>query len=448
MSLSRTGRPVVRCAIYTRKSTTEGLDSDFNTLDAQREACEHYVQSQASQGWELLPRRYDDGGFTGSNIDRPALARLLADVERGEVDEVVVYKVDRLSRSLRDFGRLMERFERHKVGFAAVTQQFDTSTSMGRLVLNVLLSFAQFERELISERTRDKIQAARRRGKWTGGQPILGYDLRPEGGGLRLVEEEAKFVRLVFEVYAQTRSLDATAEQLNMLGLSQKRYETRKGVKRGGGPWTRNAVHTVLRNPLYVGKVRGHGGSLHAGQQESIVEEATFADAARRLNGRTTARKRPTLRSEYLLAGLLSCGPCGSPMRPSSAKGRDRVYRYYRCAQHQRRVGRCSRGQVSAVSIEEGVLAQAMEFARREEMREVLGSRRHGRPRKSDDRLASIGTTSGSLSEVCSVLMPQERARIVRLLVRQVSVDGEAVRITFCELPAETPGAVPLGTAS
>ncbi len=202
---------VVRCAIYTRKSTTEGLDSDFNTLDAQREAAEHFIKSQAAQGWRALPTRYDAGGFTGGNLERPALTRLMDDIERGEIDTVVVYKVDRLSRSLLDFSRLVERFEKRHVAFVSITQHFDTSTSMGRLVLHILLSFAQFERELISERTRDKIAAAKRRGKWTGGPLVLGYRVDRLRRALEVVPEEAAVVKLVFELYARTLSMAPTA---------------------------------------------------------------------------------------------------------------------------------------------------------------------------------------------------------------------------------------------
>src|ERR1700730_8179686 len=193
--------PLVRCAAYTRKSTEEGLEQEFNSLDAQREAAEAFVRSQAGLGWPLLPDRYDDGGFTGGNVDRPALKRLMADIQAGKIDCVVVYKVDRLSRSLLDFARLMETFENNKVAFVSVTQQFNRATSMGRLVLNVLLSFAQFEREIIAERTRDKIAATRRKGKWTGGHPILGYDVDVAGYRLVVNEGEAARVREIFDLY-------------------------------------------------------------------------------------------------------------------------------------------------------------------------------------------------------------------------------------------------------
>src|SRR5438034_9110760 len=197
-------RKTCRCAIYTRKSTEEGLDQDFNSLDAQREAAEAYIKSQAHEGWVRLPERYDDGGFTGGNMDRPALACLLADIEAGRIDAVIVYKVDRLSRSLLDFARMMELFEKHNVGFVSVTQQFNTATSMGRLILNVLLSFAQFEREIISERTRDKVAATRRKGKWSGGRPPLGYDIDAHGYKLVVNEDEAVMVRAIFALYLRS----------------------------------------------------------------------------------------------------------------------------------------------------------------------------------------------------------------------------------------------------
>ena len=226
----------LRCAIYTRKSTEEGLEQDFNTLDAQRESGEAYIVAQKHEGWVCLGDHYDDGGFTGGNMDRPALQRLLNDLDAGKVDCIVVYKVDRLSRSLIDFAKIMDVLERNHVSFVSVTQQFNTSTSMGRLMLNVLLSFAQFEREIISERTRDKIAAARRRGKWTGGPPVLGYDRVRDGRGPRLVvnEGEARRVRIIFQKYMETGSLLATVRWLNERGWPNKRYKTFAGRVRGG----------------------------------------------------------------------------------------------------------------------------------------------------------------------------------------------------------------------
>src|SRR5579872_5368269 len=207
--------PTVRCAIYTRKSTEEGLDQEFNSLHAQREAGEAYIKSQKHLGWTLVPIHYDDGGFTGGNLDRPALQQLLEDIDAHHIDCVVVYKVDRLSRSLLDFARLVDRFDQRQVSFVSVTQQFNTTSSLGRLTLNILLSFAQFEREIISERTRDKMSAARRKGKWIGGTPVLGYDVDPAGGRLDVNEKEAIRVRQIFELYRIQRSLTATVNELN-----------------------------------------------------------------------------------------------------------------------------------------------------------------------------------------------------------------------------------------
>ncbi len=223
----------VRCAVYTRKSTSEGLDHDFNSLDAQREAAQAFIASQAHEGWICLPTRYDDGGFSGASIDRPALKRLLADIEAGQIDCVLTYKVDRLSRSLLDFAKLMETFDKHQVSFVSVTQQFNTAQSMGRLVLNVLLSFAQFEREIISERTRDKMAATRRKGKWTGGRPLLGYDLDPLQRRLVVNEHEARRIRDIFTLFLNKQSLWPVVSELHRRGWRHKAWTTRAGVSLG-----------------------------------------------------------------------------------------------------------------------------------------------------------------------------------------------------------------------
>ena len=228
--------PTVRCAVYTRKSTEEGLEQEFNSLDAQRESAEAYIASQKGEGWQCLPGHYDDGGYTGGNMERPALKRLLADINDGKVDCIVVYKVDRLSRSLLDFVKIMETLEKHKVSFVSVTQQFNTTSSMGRLTLNILLSFAQFEREIISERTRDKVHAARRKGKWTGGRPVLGYDVDPKGGKLIVNADEAARVRAIFELYLEHQSLAATVKELDARGSRNKFWITKDGKQAGGYP--------------------------------------------------------------------------------------------------------------------------------------------------------------------------------------------------------------------
>lgn len=361
----------VRCAIYTRKSTTDGLDSDFNTLDAQRDASELYIRAQAHQNWTVLPTRYDDGGFTGANIERPALQRLLDDIDRGEVDLVVVYKVDRLSRSLLDFARLMAGFDRKGVGLVAVTQNLDTSSSMGRLVVHILLSFAQFERELIAERTRDKIQAARRRGKWTGGQVSLGYRVEPDGRGLTVIPTEAELVRTIFDLYLQTHSIGQVSQRLNELGFATKRHVSKKGQVRGGRRWDKSAVYQILRNSLYVGKIRGADGQLYAGQHEPLISPAAFEKVADSMSLRTTGRLRINRKADYLLTGLLRCAPCGAAMTSARGRGRGgKQYRYYRCV-HQDRYGvRCPTGLLPAAQIEAAVVAQVKEVATRSEVRQ------------------------------------------------------------------------------
>src|SRR5215210_2420182 len=230
---------MVRCAIYTRKSTEEGLEQEFNTLQAQREAAEAYITSQRQAGWVAVAEHYDDGGFSGASLDRPALKRLLAGVETGGIDCVLVYKVDRLSRSLLDFGRLIELFDRFGVSFVSVTQEFHTTTSLGRLTLNILLSFAQFERELIGERTRDKLGAARRKGKWIGGLPVLGYDVDGQGGRLVINEAEAERVRKIFDTAKQAGSLEATLRAIHAQGLTTKEWTSKGGKHHAGRPFTR-----------------------------------------------------------------------------------------------------------------------------------------------------------------------------------------------------------------
>jgi site-specific DNA recombinase len=330
--------PVVRCALYTRKSTEEGLQQEFNSLDAQREAGEAYVKSQAGDGWYCLPDRYDDAGFTGGNTDRPALRRLLADVEAGKVDAVVVYKVDRLSRSLLDFAGLMQTFERHKVSFVSVTQSFNTATSMGRLVLNVLLSFAQFEREIIAERTRDKIAATRRRGKWSGGRPTLGFDVDPRGQRLTVNAEEAERVRAIFALYLEQEALPPVVKELEVRGWTNKRWTTRSGKESGGDPFTKVGLRRLLTNVLYAGKVR-YRDEIHEGEQPAVVDPAVF-QRAQSLLKRNGATGGAAAHNQFgaLLKGLLRCGPCGCAMTPShTAKKGGLKYRYYTCVAAQKR---------------------------------------------------------------------------------------------------------------
>ena len=298
----------VRCAVYTRKSTEEGLNQEFNSLDAQREAAEAYIASQCHEGWLCLPQRYDDGGFTGANMDRPALKRLLDDIQAGKIDCVVVYKVDRLSRSLLDFAKMMETFDQQRVAFVSVTQQFNTATSMGRLVLNVLLSFAQFEREIISERTRDKIAATRRKGKWSGGVPLLGYDLDLRKTRLVVNSKEAVRVRAIFALYLELGGLLPVVRELQRRRWRTKRWRTRHGEVRGGRPFTKTNLHRLLTRVAYIGKVH-HKNELYDGEQPAIVAADIWQQVQdllkdKRRSGGGQARNK----FGALLQGLLRCG--------------------------------------------------------------------------------------------------------------------------------------------
>ena len=316
----------VRCAIYTRKSTDEGLDKDFNTLDAQREAAEAYILSQKHEGWVALPDRYDDGGFTGANTNRPALRRLLADIELGRIDVVVVYKYDRLSRSMLDFLTMLDLFRRQDIAFVSVSQRFDTSTPVGEMTLNILLSFAQFERKLISERTRDKMSAARRRGKWTGGPPPLGYDVAPEGGRLIVNREEAEQVRAIFDLYIEKRSLIAVAQELNRRGWRRKSWTTKDGRRREGKSWDKASVHQTVSDPIYAGLQKLRGETFR-GQHAAIVPKALFEKAQRILaENRRSAGATHRNQTGALLRGV-SALRClrrrdGPPLDP---EGRSRV---------------------------------------------------------------------------------------------------------------------------
>jgi site-specific DNA recombinase len=312
----------VRCAIYTRKSTDEGLDQDFNSLDAQREAAEAFIRSQKHAGWTLTPSRYDDGGYSGASLERPALQRLLDDVDQGRLDCVVVYKVDRLSRSLLDFARLIDRFDHRSVSFVSVTQQFNTTTSLGRLTLNILLSFAQFEREIISERTRDKMSAARRKGKWTGGTPVLGYDVDPAGGRLIINEKEARRVREIFDLYLRDHSLSAVVADLGRRRWHTKSRTSQAGKTHSGRAFTKASLRRLLMNATYAGKVE-HRGVIYKGEHDAIVDAAVWNV----VNSELRAGRRegpPVVRVPPLCSPAYCCAPtasnrCFPPILPSGA---------------------------------------------------------------------------------------------------------------------------------
>jgi site-specific DNA recombinase len=319
----------VRVAIYTRKSVTDGLDQAFNSLDAQRQAIENYVASQVGLGWIAIPKRYDDGGFSGATTDRPAFLQLLRDVESGHVDVIAVYRTDRISRSVSDFTRFMEVLERRSVGFVSITQSFDTRTSMGRLTLNILASFSQFERETIAERIRDKVRETRRRGLYTGGKVVLGYDVVDKK--LVVNNDEATQVRATFALYLERGSLRETVAELNRRGWRNKTLKTKAARKTDGGVFTNNSLHGLLRNTLYSGRVRC-GTELVQGVHEAIIDAETWQAVQERLrsnsrNGGATARNK----SGALLRGLLRCARCGSPMLHTFTTRDGRRHQYYVC---------------------------------------------------------------------------------------------------------------------
>src|SRR6201997_4228397 len=303
-----------RCAIYTRKSSEEGLEQEFNSLAAQRDACEAYIRSQQHEGWRLARTRYDDGGFSGGTTERPALQGLLGDIRAGRIDIVIVYKVDRLTRSLADFARLVELFDAEAVSFVSVTQQFNTTSSMGRLTLNVLLSFAQFEREVTGECIRDKIAASKKKGMWMGGNVPLGYDASART--LVINPAEAETVRRVFALYRELGCVRRVKEVADRLGLRTKYGTTAKGTERGGKPFSRGHLYTLLSNPIYAGHI-AHKGALYPGQQVALIDDESWSTVRDQLAANTRDHRRKAKAAEpNLLAGLLVDARGGGPRHP------------------------------------------------------------------------------------------------------------------------------------
>lgn len=473
-----------RCAVYCRVSTDEGLGQEFNSLDAQRESGEAFVSSRKPDGWTCLSDHYDDGGYSGGNLERPALKRLLVDIEAGLIDAIVCYKVDRLSRSLLDFSRLIDVFDRHRVMFVSVTQPINTGDSSGRLMLNVLLSFAQFEREMIADRTRDKMGAARKKGKWTGGYPPLGYDVHPDGGRLVENEEEAEAVRQIFSLYLDQGSLQATAAELNRRGWRTKSWVTRSGTLREGVPFSVNLLSRLLNNPVYVGRV-SYRGETYEGEHPAIVNQEVFGSVQELLasNGRGNGARAKN-RYGHLLRGLLHCSSCNCAMSPGVTVRRKRAHRYYICGNATRTGWKnCPHPSLSAGQIEGAVIERircigkdsalvddtlaelkslrkrrqpAIDAERRRLDRELLRLRDLGRDEdqvqvgKIDARLLEIDDELSILKsravnrrdlsralemfdEVWSCLFPREQERVLNLLIERVDFDAkrESLAIIF-----------------
>lgn len=460
----------IRCAIYTRKSTEEGLDQDFNSLDAQREAAEAFIRSQRGEGLVALPERYDDGGFGGGNRDRPALERLLADVRGGAVDCVVVYKVDRLSRSLIDFAHIIEIFDKCNVSFVSVTQQFNTTNSLGRLTLNILLSFAQFEREIIAERTRDKMSAARRKGKWIGGRPMLGYDIDRRSSRLNVNGDEAIQVRAIFRLYLDYNALMPVVREIDRRGWRTKQWVTKAGASHGGKRFTKSRLFRLLTNPIYVGNINFEK-QIYKGEHEAIVEAEIWERVQQilRQNGRDGGSQ---VRDSYgtLLKGLLRCASCNAGMVRRYTTHDSRCHRAYVCVCSQ--PGRYSRPisetnikaatteQIRGIGSDPRVLAHAVVKAEEQrrrnianlilerEMTQQVSVRTQGvadleeRVGQAERRLSEIVLELDSLESravdednlraaltqfgpVWESLSSREQARIIRVLVDRIVYNGE-----------------------
>jgi site-specific DNA recombinase len=351
-----------RCAVYTRKSTEDGLEQDFNSLHAQREACEAYIRSQASEGWQLMKEHYDDGGISGATMERPALKLLLAAIAEGKVDIVVVYKIDRLTRSLMDFARMVELFDKHQASFVSVTQQFNTTTSMGRLTLNVLLSFAQFEREVTAERIRDKIAASKKKGMWMGGPPPLGYDV--QNRQLVINETEAKTVRTIYRLYLNCDGVSDLKENLDRQGIHSKIRTHANGKTVGGVSLSRGMLYRLLSNPVYIGRV-SHKHHTYEGQHDGIIPQDLWDAVQRKLaDNRANRTSRTNASHPSLLAGLLY-DETGDRLTPTHANNHGKRYRFY--ISHRLTMQRRSRiegWRLPAFELEKAVLSGLAESLR------------------------------------------------------------------------------------
>lgn len=417
-----------RCAVYTRKSNEEGLEQEFNSLDAQRHACENYVASQRSQGWMLVPDYYDDGGFTGGNTERPALKRLLKDIEEGRIDTVIVYKIDRLSRSLLDFLNMMKVFEEYNVAFVSVTQHFDTSTSMGKLMLNVLLSFAQFEREITGERIRDKIAASKQKGMWMGGVPPFGYD--GVDRRLEINEAEAEIVRHIFQRFTMLESVTEVVKELRRDGVRTKTYTTTTGKNKVGKIMDKGFVYKMMGNQVYLGEIV-HKDKVYPGQHKAIIDREVW-DKARQINASNPHVRANSQRREMpaMLRGIIRCDGCNCAMTPYHARKKGKLYRYYTPSGILKTSCElCPVGSIPAGEIETIVLAQLKSIFKTPEL--IVRVWQKTREQEPNVKESQIREAFKNIDEVWDELFPAEQERIVKLLIQNVIVgkDGVDLRI-------------------
>src|SRR5947208_5179286 len=418
-----------RCAMYTRKSSEEGLEQEFNSLAAQCEACEAYIRSQQHEGWLLARNRYDDGGFSGGNLERPAAQRLLSDIRAGRIDIVVVYKVDRLTRSLADFARLVELFDAEDVSFVSVTQQFNTTSSMGRLTLNVLLSFAQFEREVTGERIRDKIAASKKKGMWMGGNVPLGYDA--DERTLVVNPAEAETVRCIFALYRELGCVRRVKEEADRLGLSTKRSTTAGGIERGGRPFSRGHIYNLLSNPIYIGEI-AHKGQLYPGQHPALIDADTWAAVRDQLAANARDHRRKAHATEpSLLAGLLTDAQ-GERLTPSHAVRKGRRYRYYVSTALITEAGtdRPQGWRLAAQEIEDAVIKVLADALTRPAMLLACFDTA-GIPSDQTRKMLDRATRfAAALNR-----SPAERAKVVRNLIEKVVIEEDAIMIRVRRSP-------------
>jgi site-specific DNA recombinase len=422
--MSSEHKPVVRCAIYTRKSSEEGLDMAFNSLDAQREACEAFVLSQKHEGWRILPTRYDDGGYSGGSIDRPALKHLLEDVESGKIETIVVYKVDRLTRSLSDFAKIVEALDARQVSFVSVTQQFNTTTSMGRLTLNVLLSFAQFEREVTGERIRDKIAASKRKGMWMGGTVPLGYDVKDRK--LLVNPEEAKLVHELYCLYLQLKCVSGLKAHLDQGGIKSRLRISGAGRQSGGALFSRGALYQILKNRLYLGEI-SHRDQSYPGEHQAIIEKELWDRVQTQLRSENQGR-RTGLRanSPSLLAGLLQDAE-GNRLTPSHTAKNGKRYRYYTSRSKTTDSGSIPRKifALPAHDIEKQVLIRLQSFLRSTQrvMDELVT------PEDPPSFTEHLLSNSIKRASNCSSALPAEAYEFVRTVVQRVVVHSDTMEI-------------------
>jgi DNA invertase Pin-like site-specific DNA recombinase len=405
--------PKLRCAVYTRKSSEEGLEMEFNSLDAQREACEAYIASQRGEGWVLVADRYDDGGVSGGTLDRPALKRLLADVQAGRIDIVVVYKVDRLSRSLLDFHKLIELFERHQTTFVSITQSFNTTDAMGRMHLNIMLTFAQYEREVIGERIRDKVAASRKKGMWMGGWTPFGYEVRDRK--LIIHKEDAERVRSIFKRFVQLKSATLLARELVLAG-AKNRY---------GHLLDKSVLYKLLNNRVYIGDAV-HKGVAYPGEHEAIIDRKLW-DQAHAILKQSPRKRAASTRAQTaaLLKGLLF-GPDGAAMSPTHTRKGGRLYRYYISQSVMKRgTEACPIRQVPAAEIERIVIDQIRSLLQTPEV--IVQTWRAARKTSKDLAESDVRGALLEFEPLWNELFPAEQARIVELLVERVDLQPDGI---------------------